>query len=304
MTDIETNISDSSDDNMNTNTIHTSYEESSSMDKYFKENCSNDCTFPPIHQRNAIKKVITMACTKKRAVMTFSQTIMDNSFIIFFGIAQIAFLANDMILKYLSIILSLVIPLWRTVYKCQLDIPTTPDQIKSIITSTAQFSIRSLIPMPTLEVVKDHCYFSLPSLLAYTSMTSTNTYQAGKPRYIAWMKSKSCITFCDKVKTLSVGSRKPSIAVFMVFWSDGFDPTTSMKRNRHSVWILTVTFFFFDISKQELYLVESCLVAIGPGKGAAESKEDHSCIFDKLRSDLDNINNKDDGSPIPLSFIS
>ena len=65
MTDNETNISDSSDDNMNTNTIHTSYEESSSMDKYFKENCSNDCTFPPIHQRNAIKKVITMACTKK-----------------------------------------------------------------------------------------------------------------------------------------------------------------------------------------------------------------------------------------------
>ena len=46
------------------------------------------------------------------------------------------------------------------------------------------------------------------------------------------------------------------------------------------------------------------MVAIGPGKGAAESKEDHSCIFDKLRSDLDNINNKDDGSPIPLSFIS
>ena len=166
---------------------------------------------------------------------------------------------------------------------CQLEIPTTPDEIRKIITSTNKFSIRSLIPMPSIEEVQDHCYSSLLSLLAYTTMTSDNNSQAKKSRYKAWMKSKTCTTFSEKVDNLTKTSERPSVAVFMVFWSDGFDPNNSMKRNRHSVWILTVTFFFFDITRGELYLVESCLLAMGPGKGAAEAKEDHSCIFEKLR---------------------
>ena len=100
--------------------------------------------------------------------------------------------------------------------------------------------------MSSIEEVQDHCYTSLPSLLAYTTMTGNNTSQAQKPRYQAWMKSNTCSTFANKVKALSQGSDRPTVAVFMVFWSDGFDPNNSMKRNRHSVWILTVTFFFFD----------------------------------------------------------
>merc|ERR1712197_327854 len=100
-------------------------------------------------------------------------------------------------------------------------------------------------------------------------MTSNVTTKATKPRYIAWMESISCTTFINKVESLSQGSTKPAVAVFMIFWRDGFDPNTSMKRNRHTVWVLTVTFFFFDLTKKKLYLVESCLVAMGPGK------EDH-----------------------------
>ena len=198
---------------------------------------------------------------------------------IFFAIAQIAFITNKLVLKYLSIILSIIIPLWRNTHKCPLDIPTTPESIRAVITSTNAFSIRSLIPMPTTEEVDDHCYSSLSSLLAYTTMTSTETSQANKPRYVAWMKSTSCTTFANKVETLLQGSTKPAVAVFMIFWSDGFDPNNSMKRNRHTVWILTVTFFFFDITHKKLYMVESCLVAMGPGKGAAEAKEDHTCVF-------------------------
>ena len=245
-----------------------------------------------------------MACAKKRGVMSLSKSICESSFTIFFAIAQIAFMANDLVIKYLSIILSLLLPLWRNYYKCELDIPITPEQIKNTITSTGKFSIRSLIPMPTMEGVSDHCYSSLPSLLAYTTMTSFDTTQASKSRYITWMKSPFCSHFLDKVRILSETSEKTSVAVFMVFWSDGFDATQSAKRNRHSAWILTVTFFFFDITKHELYLVKSCLVAIGPGKGAAKSKEDHTCIFEKLRYDLDAINNNFDGTHIPFTFAS
>ena len=155
-----------------------------------------------------------------------------------------------------------------------------------------------------MEEIKDHSYTSIQSLLAYTAMTCNASPVASKERYKSWVDSLSCTTFCNKVRLLSRASDKPVMGVFMVFWSDGFDPTTSMKRNRRSVWIMTVTFFCYDIETYELYLVEPCLVAIGPGKGAAESKEDHSCIFEKLRLDLDKVNNREDGSPIPLTFSS
>ena len=293
------------DDYMPTSTVSTSYQESSSLQKYFNENhCMEEKSFPYEHQRDAIKKIITMACSKKGGVISLSRRISNSSFTVFFAIAQIAFIANDVVLKYLSIILSLVIPLWRNTYLCQLEIPTTPDEIRKIITSTNKFSIRSLIPMPSIEEVQDHCYSSLLSLLAYTTMTSDNNSQAKKSRYKAWMKSKTCTTFSEKVDNLTKTSERPSVAVFMVFWSDGFDPNNSMKRNRHSVWILTVTFFFFDITRGELYLVESCLLAMGPGKGAAEAKEDHSCIFEKLRYDIEAVHNNFDGNPIPFSFAS
>ena len=181
--------------------------------------------------------------------MSLSRTISDASFQIFFALARIAFLANDVVIKYLSIILSLVIPIWRGRHQCPFEIPTTPEEIGKVITSTNKFSIRSLIPMPSIEEVQDHCYCSIPSLLAYTTMTSNNVSQAQKPRYQAWMKSKCCSTFSNKVNMLSQGSDRPTVAVFMVFWSDRFDPNCSMKRDRHSVWILTVTFFSLLLPK-------------------------------------------------------
>ena len=50
--------------------------------------------------------------------------------------------------------------------------------------------------------------------------------------------------------------------------------------------------------------MKPCLVAIGPGKGAAESKEDHNCIFEKLRFDLDALEKNFEGTLSPFSFAS
>ena len=72
----------------------------------------------------------------------------------------------------------------------------------------------------------------------------------------------------------------------MIFWSDSFDRTTGMKRNRKSVWVMSVTFFCYDLALGELYMVEICLLAIGPGKSADESDEDHAPIFQKLKFNL------------------
>ena len=80
--------------------LTTSYQESSSLQKYFNENyCIEEKSFPYGHQRDAIKKIITMACSKKEGVISISKTISNSSFQIFFAIAQIAFLENELVIN-------------------------------------------------------------------------------------------------------------------------------------------------------------------------------------------------------------
>ena len=256
-----------------------SYEQDSSLGKFFINNCSEDYTFSPHQQSCAIKNIITMACTKKNGVLTLSQTTQQHSYTIFFAVVQIAFLANDIVLKYISIILSLLIPLWRSTTNCALDIPTTAEEIKAKITSVNKYSIRSLIPTPTMEEIDDHCYTSIQSLFAYTALTCSTTSAITKNRYKTWMKSPSCQHFCNKLKAEASTTTRPTVAVFMIFWSDGFDRTTGMKRNSKSVWVMSVTFFCYDLALGELYMVETCLLAIGPGESAEESNKDHASIF-------------------------
>ena len=59
-------ISINLDNYIKTNIVSTSYEESSSLQRYFTENhCMESNAFPYEYQRIAIKKIITMACSKK-----------------------------------------------------------------------------------------------------------------------------------------------------------------------------------------------------------------------------------------------
>ena len=296
-----TNMSTQSKSN---NIMPASYEHDSSVGNFFRNNCSPDYTFSPHQQSSAIKNIITMACSKKNGVATLSQTTRQQSYTIFFAIVQIAFLANDMVLRYISIILSILIPLWRSTTNCALEIPTTIDEIKAKITSVNKYSVRSLIPMPTLEEIDNHCYTSIQSLFAYTALTAQTTSAVTKERYISWMKSPTCQSFCNKVEATVTKTTRPTIVVFMTFWSDGFDRTTGMKRNRKSVWIMSVTFFCYDLASGKLYMVETCLLALGPGKSAEDSIEDHSPIFQKLKMDMCLLYNKENGLPNPFTYVS
>ena len=76
------------DEYMHGNILATSYEESSSIGRYFMENCSiQDNSFTYRQQCDAIKNIIAMACNQSRGVMTVSKQICDASFMIFFAIA-------------------------------------------------------------------------------------------------------------------------------------------------------------------------------------------------------------------------
>lgn len=44
----------------------------------------------------------------------------------------------------------------------------------------------------------------------------------------------------------------PIIPIFIVFWSDDFDPNKSIKNNRQSVWIKTTTIFTIDMNGEKI----------------------------------------------------
>ena len=86
------------DNYIQTKIASTSYEEASSLQNYFIENhCTENSSFPYEYQRNAIKRIITTACSKKEGVISVCQEISDASYQIFFAVAQIVFLANEMV---------------------------------------------------------------------------------------------------------------------------------------------------------------------------------------------------------------
>ena len=78
---------------------------------------------------------------------------------------------------------------------------------------------------------------------------------------------------------------QPNIAVQLVLWSDGFEPNQSVKRNRKGAWIMTITFFFYEINTENLYMVDSNLISGGPGK-KGDGSESHSVIMKELYSKL------------------
>ena len=59
----------------------------------------------------------------------------------------------------------------------------------------------------------------------------------------------------NKAKTRLVNStvpQRPIIPLFLTFWSDDFDPNKSIKNNRQSVWIKTMTIFSIDIKGNKI----------------------------------------------------
>ena len=133
----------------------------------------------------------------------------------------------------------------------------------------------------------NHAYCKLLSLIEYIALTKKRKHHADvKRRHKKKMEGKVFQEFLNHLTTnITNTSTETNIAVQLVLWSDGFEPNQSVKRNWKGAWILTVTFFFYEISTKALYMVDSNLLAGGPGK-KGDGSEDHTVIMKELYSEL------------------
>ena len=161
-------------------------------------------------------------------------------------------------------------------------IPDTEESIRSKILSENKFSWRSLLPIPTIRMLRcGHAHVALKDIIISMVMTST-------PRdYNTSVKERHrSISDCDRFRSFRsrvLNSRshrgKRCVLIVCIFWSDGFEPNLT-NVNRGSVWTKTLSALFYDCKSCIFYMMNTKVSAVG------WDKTDHSMIFRQLRNDL------------------
>ena len=247
--------------------------------------------------KEAMKKTMLTASFQRESSTNFfmAQRLNDRHILLFFAISQLVFNCSHQCYNYLSMILSLLVPVWVRQYFLILKIPLAAEQFLQMITSNRNSnSFRNVLPHPFFLDMGSHTVASIVPLLGYTVMAVKGTLV--KDRHRRNMKSHRSEEFIGLVRKLAHAYIN-TVVVRMVLWMDGFDPNTSTKQNGKGAWVCTVTFFCYDLTKELLYLVETMLLASGPGKGG--SNEDHTLVFEKIRDDLSKLT-VENGDPKPF----
>ena len=118
-------------------------------------------------------------------------------------------------------------------------------------------AISKYLPVPKVKMLDNHSYISINSclvdfLLKYDefimTLTDWNAYYDSTQYNDAMLNLKNS----DKIKSIiDIAMQKISnngmkcLPLFIKMWSDDFDPNKSVKSNRQSVWLKTITIFSF-----------------------------------------------------------
>ena len=107
------------------------------------------------------------------------------------------------------------------------------------------------LPIPDIRELKNHSYVSIKDLIADFLLSNRNKLKMlddYKTLHNEDPSSRLDFFYCNRVKQIirnadiAKGSKDdPVIVLFLKLWSDDFDPNNSIKSNRQSVWIKTLT---------------------------------------------------------------
>jgi hypothetical protein len=122
-------------------------------------------------------------------------------------------------------------------------------------------SIAKQLPIPEVTMNSDHSIVSILDVMAdfllkedklindiYNYDGIVNNFVTSNDMHI--FKTSRVKEIINTAKTRLMNSSTPQmpiIPLFITFWSDDFDPNKSIKSNRQSVWIKTITIFTIDM---------------------------------------------------------
>jgi hypothetical protein len=160
-------------------------------------------------------------------------------------------------------------------------IPCNPRGFRSAYVNVSNSnSLASILPIPIPSPLDDgHGYTSFRSILAHALMMKTFDPKETKDQ--KWVSLVSCEkfqSFLQKIPLTAAGIRK--IAVGIILWTDGWDPSTSTKSNRTPMHTGTITLVFVDVETGIVVGVATFPNMGGPGK------INHEPAFQLFKDDL------------------
>jgi hypothetical protein len=171
-------------------------------------------------------------------------------------------------------------------------IPTSVSTIRSQFLE-GRYAYIPNIPIPDSEMIGQYIYVSLKSVVAYIMAIGIPIVSLQKTCQLSdnirfLPHSKKCQLLLENA--LMSGAVYDIIS-FVTEWSDSFDPNTSTKNNRGSVYVKSISFAKPENSTWPI----SCYtypICIGPSKG------DKSAVEDRLVQELDSFKQS-----TPLCFL-
>ena len=159
------------------------------------------------------------------------------------------------------------------------------------------------MPLIRHENLDGHSYLPLLSIFQFVALTKRKDTEI-KTRHLEMVNSSVFQNYLNgELQRKKETNGRNNVVVQMLFWSDGFEPNRSIKANRRGAWIMTVTFYCYDLCTEEIYLVNTELLSSGPGKGL--DKEEHNLVLHELYKDLKQFGTSSDMNDKPFfPFIS
>jgi hypothetical protein len=146
-------------------------------------------------------------------------------------------------------------------------------------------SLVSILPIPTPETLPDgHGYTPLRNILEHAFMMEK--FEAADTKDPKWQSLASSDKFkgflqetADKGRANPTGLRQ--LAVGLIVWTDGWDPSTGCKSNRSPMHTGTISLLIVDVASELVVGVCTYPNMGGPGK------IDHEPVFRRLLEDID-----------------
>jgi hypothetical protein len=173
------------------------------------------------------------------------------------------------------------------------ELPKSSNELRSMYFE-GKHAIKSNLPIPTIHVAGDYCYVRIHDVIANLLAHGADVYnvldEAPQPPTHHFNYSKRVLDFREKCMSRIDNSQLHNvIALWMSWWSDAFEPNTSNKGNRLSVWIKTIT-ISRPCSLGGNDITNTFPIAIGPKNGSKDAVE--KAIMDDLKLlSLDHVDN-------------
>jgi hypothetical protein len=173
------------------------------------------------------------------------------------------------------------------------ELPKSSNELRSMYFE-GKHAIKSNLPIPTIHVAGDYCYVRIHDVIANLLAHGADVYnvldEAPQPPTHHFNYSKRVLDFREKCMSRIDNSQLHNvIALWMSWWSDAFEPNTSNKGNRLSVWIKTIT-ISRPCSLGGNDITNTFPIAIGPKNGSKDAVE--KAIMEDLKLlSLDHVDN-------------